>query len=147
MSDGWTERVAVGVGIGAKDGQQKEAGGLLASITHDVGENHSTMYELVQQNGDSLNVWGSTSIDNKIRPSDIGQFIKIQFKGMATGKSGRQYKDITVDFFTGEKTDVHTNWPRYNELQNGVPVTNEKSDYAEFPEALKSEEEEDSLPF
>ena len=137
MSDGWKKREnADTVGIGEKEGQRKKAGGLLVEIKHDVGENHSTVYELVQQDGESLTVWGSTTIDGKLNRSDIGKFIKMEFLGIAVGNSGRKYKDIEVSVWDTELTDVMKEWPRVDEyytLEQGA--------------AALSEDEDQSLPF
>ena len=103
MTDGWKKReITEGVGIGAEDGQRRKAGGLLAEIRVDVGKNHSNVYELVQKGGDSLQVWGSTTIDGKLNRSDIGKFVKLEYLGMVQGKSGRKYKDIDVSVPLGK---------------------------------------------
>ena len=150
MTDGWKKReITEGVGIGAKDGQRKKAGGLLVEIRADIGENHSTVYELVQKNGETLQVWGSTTIDGKLNSSDIGKFVKMEYLGMVIGKSGRQYKDIDVSVWEAELNDAMKEWPRIGEFQgqdekqgNGSEPT---ESFAEFPEAL--DEEDDDLPF
>ena len=112
----WTKREnADAIGIGEKDGQQKKAGGLLVEIRADVGENHSVVYDLVQKDGTSLQVWGSTTIDGKLNPSDIGKFVKMEFLGMAVGNSGRKYKDIEVSVWDAELTDAMKEWPRVEE--------------------------------
>ncbi len=145
---GWEKRtVSDAIGIGEREGQSKKASGLLASIRHDQGDNKSTVYELVQKDGESLRVWGSTTMDNKIQPSDVGKFVKIAYLGTETSKRGKEYKNIDVEFYIGDPLPAQLAWPRYNELQNGATTTNEKSDYEEFPEALNDKEEEDDLPF
>ena len=126
---GWSKReIPDGVGIGQEEGQQKKAGGLLVQITRDVGENHSTVYELVQNDGDSLQVWGSTTIDSKLNSSDIGKFVKLEFLGIAVGKSGRRYKDIEVSVWDEELTDAMKEWPRAEEFYSDAGVNPEGED-------------------
>ena len=118
---GWSKReIPDGVGIGQEEGQQKKAGGLLVQITRDVGENHSTVYELVQKDGDSLQVWGAATIDSKLNSSDIGKFVKLEFLGIAVGKSGRKYKDIEVSVWDEELTDAMKEWPRVEEFYDAA---------------------------
>ncbi len=123
MTGGYKKREVVGVGIGpnADKGQLASIEGLLVGIQEDVGENHSTLYELVLENGETQNVWGSTTIDQRIRGSDIGNLCTITFVGMAQGKSGRTYKDISVEFWVGEPDSRLANWPQYG--LHGTPAT------------------------
>ncbi len=146
MTDGWKKReITDGIGIGEKDGQRRAAGGLLVEIRTDVGENNSTIYELVQKDGASLQVWGSATIDGKLRSSDIGRFVKMKYLGMAKGKSGRTYKDIDVAVWDAPLTDVMKEWPRVGEF-SGEGAAKPADDFEDFPEAL-DDDEDDSLPF
>ncbi len=141
MTTGWKTRDNPdAVGIGEKDGQRRKVGGLLVEIRTDVGENHSTVYDLVQKDGETLQVWGSTTIDGKLNPSDIGKFVKMKYLGMAKGKSGRDYKDIQVDVWEADLTDDMLAWPRINEFIQAVPEDETSPDAPE-------EEEDDDLPF
>ncbi len=137
MSGGWKERESTdGVGIGEEKGQRRKAGGLLVEIRYKVGKNKSTVYELIQQDGEGLQVWGSTTIDSKLNQSDIGKFVKLEYLGMAMGNSGRNYKDIRVSVWDADLTDTMREWPRVDEFyttkQGAVAL---------------SEEEDDALPF
>ncbi len=137
MTDGWKKRENTdAVGIGDKDGQQKKAGGLLVEIRSNIGENKSHVYELVQKDGESLQVWGSTTIDGKLNPSDIGKFVKLEYLGMETGKSGRDYKNIDVSVWDAPLTDMMKEWPRVEEFYT-----------AKEGAAVLDGEEEDDLPF
>ena len=150
MTDGWKKReITEGVGIGAKDGQRKKAGGLLVEIRADIGENHSTVYELVQKNGETLQVWGSTTIDGKLNSSDIGKFVKMEYLGMVIGKSGRQYKDIDVSVWEAELNDAMKEWPRIGEFSEATKDDGKEpaDDYGDFKPSEEEETEEDSLPF
>ena len=145
MAGGWNKReIADGIGIGEKEGQRRAAGGLLAEIRTDVGDNNSNIYELVQKDGASLYVWGSATIDGKLRASDIGKFVKMKYLGMAKGKSGRTYKDIDVAGWDAPLTDAMKEWPRVGEF-SGEGAAKPADDFEDFPEG--SDEEDDDLPF
>ncbi len=134
----WTERETPdGVGIGEGKGQQKKAGGLLVEIHYKVGKHSSTVYDLVQQDGEILRVWGSTVIDGKLNPSDVGKFVKLEYLSTITGKAGADYKDIRVSVWDAELTDVMQEWPRVEEFYTAK----------EGVAAMDGEEEGDGLPF
>ncbi len=106
-------REVQGTGIGDKDGQLKFFEGVLSRITLDVGENHSTLYDFITENGEHTNIWGSTTIDSRIFDSDIGNFGTITFNGMGQSKAGRTFKDISVQWWDGEPDERVKNWPGY----------------------------------
>ena len=137
----YKKREVIGVGIGTKEGQVTEIEGLLVGIQEDVGENHSILYELVLENGETKNVWGSTTIDQRIRRSDIGNLCTITFVGMAKSKSGRTFKEIDVEFWEGEPDERLQNWPQYQQ-RKGVAVLKD----GEFEED-ESYENPETLPF
>ena len=115
------KREVTGLGLGNKDGQAQEIEGVLLKITEDVGENHSTMYTLILENGQRQNVWGSTTMDQRIGPSDVGNFCRIQFVGMAKNpKTGRTFKDIQVYWETEPVDERVLDWPGYK--NNEVPL-------------------------
>lgn len=62
-----------------------------------VGPNSSNMYVL-NVNGKSVGVWGSTVIDSKFESVPVGVIVKIEPQGLAKGKSGKEYKDYKVFF-------------------------------------------------
>ena len=118
------KREVTGLGIGDKDGQAQEIEGVLEKIAADVGENDSTMYTLIMESGERQNVWGSTTMDQRILESDIGNFCRIQFEGMAKNpKTGRKFKDIQV-YWEAEPVDERVaNWPGYR--TNEAPLGEE----------------------
>ena len=134
------KREVIGVGIGPKadKGQLVFIEGVLTGIQEDVGENHSMLYELALENGETQNVWGSTTIDQRVRQSDIGNFCSIKFVGMAQGKSGRTYKDIDVEFWVGEPDERLKNWPQFT--GKAVTVPEDTGDDEEY-------DEDSDLPF
>ncbi len=124
------EVIGTGIGPNADKGQVTFFEGVLAGIQTDVGENHSNMYDFIQENGEHVNIWGNAAIDSRIFASDIGNYGTLTFKGMGTSKAGRTFKEITVDWWDGEPDERVKNWPGYK----GGDVT------------AKSEEDDD-LPF
>ena len=135
------KREVIGVGIGPKadKGQLTFIEGVLTGIQEDVGANHSMLYELTLESGETQNVWGSTTIDQRIRQADLGNFCSIKFVGMEKGKSGRTYKNIEVEFWIGDPDDRVANWPGFRQA---VGVGTEGPPPGEFPE-----DDEDDLAF
>lgn len=125
------------VSLGGDEGQKKSAGGLLVEIHSDVGANHSMVYDFVQEDGEILRVWGATTIDGKLTSIHIGKFVVLKFKGMETGKSGRNYKDIEVGVWDDddELSDRLKKWPRAMEF------------YGNGEAAAVEEESDEDLPF
>ncbi|KKK86228.1 hypothetical protein LCGC14_2765370, partial [marine sediment metagenome] len=77
-----------------------------------------------------------TTIDGKLNDSDIGKFVKMEFLGMATGNSGRKYKDIEVSVWDADLTDVMKEWPRVEEwytAEDGVAAFEGESDDSSLP--------------
>lgn len=126
-------REVQGTGIGTKDGQITSFEGVLAGIQTDVGENHSTLYDFINANGEHVNIWGSTTIDSRIFASDIGNFGTITFLGMEKSKAGRTFKNIEVQWWDGEPDERVKNWPGY--AAGNDPV------------GTQTPEEDDDLPF
>ena len=124
------KREVTGLGIGSGPDQVSEIEGVLLKVTEDVGENHSMMYTLILENGQPQNVWGSTTMDQRIGQTDIGNFCLIKFEGMEKNpKSGRTFKDIQV-YWEAEPVDQRvSNWPGYK----GAEVSFEDDDDGEVP--------------
>ncbi len=106
-------REVQGTGIGEKDGQVTMFEGVLAGIQTDVGENNSTLYDFITEDGEHKNIWGSTTIDSRIFNSDIGNFGVIEFHGMEKSKAGRTFKNISVQWWDGEPDERIAKWPGY----------------------------------
>jgi len=126
-------REVQGTGIGDKEGQVEFFQGVLAGITKDVGENHSTMYDFINDAGEHMNIWGSTTMDQRIFESDIGNFGTITFNGMGKSKAGRTFKDIEVQWWDGEPDERVAKWPGYKGGNDTVGTpTDEKDDDVPF---------------
>lgn len=61
----------------------------------DVGPNHSNMYYLKNDDGET-GIWGSTVLDDKFQNIEVGQYIKIEPLGLVKGKSGKEYYDYAL---------------------------------------------------
>ena len=122
---------------GDKPAQVKTAGGLLVKIEYDQGpKSNSAVYEFVQADGDSVRVWGSVAIDNKLSPAKIGKFIHLEFTGIEQSKSGDDFKAIKVSVYEGVLTDKIKERPRVEEwyaADDGVkPMDGEEDDDLPF---------------
>ena len=142
----WTKRDPVSnlVVLGDDEGQARKASGLLASVKQDTMYPSRSNYELVQKNGESIWLAGSASIGRQLGPTDVGKFIKTEFKGWGKAAAGK-FKDIEVLIFEGEPTAEMKAWPRWKELhQNGAqptPPPHRDEDFTDGPD------DGDDLPF
>lgn len=131
--------------LGDANGQVRKAGGLLVGVRKS-SEYDNFLFDFVKQNGDTVAVAGSTTINNVLGPRDIGKFVKIEFLGWGQGKSGRKFKDIDVQVWDGEPTDDMRAWPRYHEFQNSGAV-DDQTHSDDRDAAYGVDEEDDDLPF
>lgn len=60
-----------------------------------IGKYKKTVYSLELENGDKVEMWGSTVLDNKLAGTAEGAMVKIQYLGKASGKNG-SYHDYAV---------------------------------------------------
>lgn len=77
--------------------QKEPIEGVFSSTKHDVGPNKSNMYMLQTKDG-TTGVWGSTVLDSKFEQIPVGSEVRVSFIGLATGKSGKEYKDYKVQY-------------------------------------------------
>ena len=62
-----------------------------------VGPNNSCVYEIQQDNGTVVSMWGSTVIDFRMVNVPFNSMIKIEYKGLVKNpKSKRFYKDFDI---------------------------------------------------
>ena len=146
----WGKRESVSdlVVLGDDEGNIRRVAGLLAAVTQDRTYPSRMNYELVQKNGDSINLAGSASLGRQIGPADVGKFLKAEFVGWGKSANGK-FKEITVHVWDDEPTAEMKQWPRWAELngKNGAKALTHKpsDDLDDFPEALDAED--DNLPF
>jgi len=73
-------------------------GGFVRKETN-VGPNNSNMYYFKTPT-EEVCCWGNTVLDSRLMDAEVGDRIKIVYKGMATSpKTGREYKDFEVFFW------------------------------------------------
>jgi|AntAceMinimDraft_18_1070375.scaffolds.fasta_scaffold44094_3 hypothetical protein len=72
--------------------------GVFFGVQKDIGENKSNLYSLSQEDGNILNFWGSTLLDERLITAVAGKHeIRIEFLGkIKSQKGGREYKDYKV---------------------------------------------------
>ncbi len=147
----WEKRETTeGVGIGDGENQRKEAGGLLAAIkTVDGQDGTFQVYEFVQQDGETLAVFGSAAIDRNMEPMYVGRFIKFVYQGMGKTKAGRDFKMIDVLVWDEGKDgllEVMKTWPRLMEIRGNVTKAALVEAFDAPPDALSKDDTSD-LPF
>lgn len=125
--------------LGDAEGHAQKTGGLLATIKPDPVYEKNKRYELVRQDGTSVEVAGCASINRSLSPNDVGKFVKMTFVGWGNSPNGK-FKEIDVEVYEDEPTAEMKQWPRWAELQNGEQ---EKPPTGQMPE----DDEDDSLPF
>lgn len=73
-----------------------EIEGTLLGIRTNVGEFNSKVYDLKTPDGKQISIFGSTVLDDKLIYAEIGQQIKIIFKGKIKGQNKKEYNDYDV---------------------------------------------------
>ena len=149
---GWTKREPVSnlVVLGDDEGQTKKVAGLLLKLTQDTMYPARNNYELVQKNGESITLAGCASLSRQIGVTDVGHFVKCEFKGWGHSANGK-FKDIEVFIWNDEPTADMKAWPRWREsqalLEPSKKTAPPKKDEAfeDVPAAL--DDESDDLPF
>lgn len=66
--------------------------GILISIEENIGKFKSKVYNIKQDNGNVISVWGSTVLDNKMALIEVGEDIKLVYLGKPDGKNYDDYK-------------------------------------------------------
>ena len=116
---GWNKREPVSnlTMLGDAEGQIESCGGLLVEIHPDPNPKFKNfIYELVQKNGESINLAGSASLTRQINDTDIGHFVKCEFEGWGDSPNGK-FKKIKVEIYEGDPTPAMKTWPRWAESQ------------------------------
>ena len=147
---GWNKREPVSnlVVLGDDENCAQKAGGLLAAMTQDTMYPQRSNYELVQKSGESIFLAGSASLSRQIGVTDIGHFVKCEFKGWGKAAQGK-FKMVEVFIWNDEPTADMKKWPRWAELQPGgmekPKAKVKKEELDDVPAAL--DEDDDELPF
>jgi len=77
-----------------KDGDFVE--GKLVSKNENVGPNESRTYYL-EKDGEQVMLWGSTVLDNRMDFVEIGDYVRITFKGTQKNTKGQDTKIFKVE--------------------------------------------------
>ena len=67
--------------------------GVLVNKEDEVGENKSWMYNIETQEG-VKNVWGSAILDSRMKFVNVGDKVRITYKGLGESKAGRNAPKI-----------------------------------------------------
>ena len=110
------EEVEVGLWKPENEGDSIE--GILLKIERDVGTNNSNLYT-IEVDEKPIAVWGSTLLDPKMTAAQIGDLLRIEYKGLGEAKAGhsapkifkllidfdKRKKEVEVPKVTPEKVD------------------------------------------
>jgi spore coat protein U-like protein len=77
--------------------QAKPIQGVYKRQLTNVGPNNSAQYVIDTTDGE-VAVWGSTVLDNKFESVPVGSEVRVEYLGMAKGKTGKEYKDYKVQY-------------------------------------------------
>lgn len=80
-------------------GQELKVGdsieGRYVEKSENVGPNSANVY-ILESGIELIGVWGGTVIDSRMDKVAVGKMVKIQYKGLEKGKSGKQYKNYEI---------------------------------------------------
>ena len=64
----------------------------------DVGENHSSIYQIEVDSGEIVEFWDSTVLNSQFAMIRLGTRVKIEYKGLvdSPNRKGKQYKNFEV---------------------------------------------------
>ena len=80
--------------IPEKEGDQVE--GKVVNKRTNVGVNESNAYDL-ENEGTQVMVWGSAVLDSRMEYIDVGDFVRITFKGKQKNSKGQDTKIFKVE--------------------------------------------------
>ena len=67
-----------------------EVVGILVDVETGVGQNGSTMYTVEQSsNHETVNIWGSTVLDSRMKGIKVGEEVRIVYKGLGDKQPGK----------------------------------------------------------
>lgn len=95
MRDEWEDAIEVSAQATETWDQEKPLVGQYIGSKSDVGPNKSMMYNVKNDDGEVIGMWGSTVLDTKMAEVPVGSRVKITYNGKIQGKNS-QYKDYTV---------------------------------------------------
>lgn len=94
--------IEVGLWKPEEDGDSIE--GILLKVENNVGANNSNLYTIEVDNK-PFGVWGSAILDPRMASARIGDFIKIEYKGLGEAKAGHSAPKIFKLYIDLDKRD------------------------------------------
>jgi len=79
--------------------------GIYVSKKEDVGQNKSNIYNIRKADKALVGIWGSTVLDGRFSEIEIGSEVKVTALGEKESKTGKTYKDYTVEYREVEKSE------------------------------------------
>ena len=87
MTQDWKENVG---GTWKPEKKDDEVVGILVDVETGVGRNGSTMYTVEQSsNHETVNIWGSTVLDSRMKGIKVGEEVRIVYKGLGDKQPGK----------------------------------------------------------
>ena len=83
---------------GATWDKEGELHGVFVESKSNVGRHRSNVYVIEKDNGDRVQVWGSTVLDTKFAEIPLESEVWIKCLGETTSKSGSTYVDYSVEY-------------------------------------------------
>lgn len=76
--------------------KDQQVEGILIGKEAEVGINKSNLYHL-ERNKEQIRVWGSTVLDDRMRFCNVGDYVRITYKGTTENKRGQNVKIFKVE--------------------------------------------------
>lgn len=100
-----TEWITVGDSNSTTWDRKEPVQGVFVNMQTHVGPHKRNIYTLKTKDGE-VDVWGSTVLDSKFEQVPRGSEVRIEFLGMAEGKSGLEYADYKFQYREVPMQDV-----------------------------------------
>lgn len=85
--------------------EEPEFIGCFLGVETEVGPNKSNLYSFKKEDGEIMAVWGNTILDMRFKNLELGDKVKVIFKGkVKSPKTGREYNDFEV--FKAKKEEM-----------------------------------------
>jgi len=85
--------------------EEAEFVGFFVSVETEVGPNKSNLYNFRTEENENIAVWGNTILDMRFKNLQLGDKVKVVFKGKELSpKTGREYNNFEV--FKAKKEEI-----------------------------------------
>jgi hypothetical protein len=86
-NDGWRENTG---NTWKPEKKDDEVVGILVDIEKEVGQNGSTMYTVEEaKTHETVSIWGSAILDSRMKGINIGEEVRVVYKGLGDKKPGK----------------------------------------------------------